>query len=84
MPKLVEIPENLWLAITNREGREEEKETEMNIKLTAKELDRILSALNYQSEYFFTSDVVEDYGWEKEVVAVEALIEKLERAEYVK
>jgi hypothetical protein len=56
----------------------------MNLKLTAKELDRILSALNYQSEYFFTSDVVEEYGWEKEVVAVESLIEKLERAEYVK
>jgi hypothetical protein len=53
----------------------------MNVKLTAKDLDRILSALNYQSEYFFSSDVVEQYGWEKEVAAVEALIEKLERVE---
>ena len=51
----------------------------MNVKLTAKELDRILSALNYQSEYFFTSDAVEDYGWEKAAAAVEALIEKLEK-----
>jgi hypothetical protein len=51
----------------------------MNVKLTAKELERILSALNYQSEYFFTSDEVEMYGWEKEVAAVETLIEKLER-----
>jgi hypothetical protein len=53
----------------------------MNVKLTAKELQRILSALNYQSEYFFTSDEVEAYGWEKAAAEVESLIEKLERVE---
>jgi hypothetical protein len=53
----------------------------MNVKLTAKELERILSALNYQSEYFFTSEAVEDYGWAKDEAAVQALIEKLERVE---
>lgn len=51
----------------------------MDVKLTAKELERILSALNYQSEYFFTPDEVENYGWEKAEAAVLALIEKLEK-----
>jgi hypothetical protein len=51
----------------------------MDVKLTAKDLQRILSALNYQSEYFFTLDEVELYGWEKEAAAVESLIEKLEK-----
>jgi len=53
----------------------------MNVKLTAKELERILSALNYQSEYFFTPDEVEAYGWEKAAAEVKSLIEKLERVE---
>jgi hypothetical protein len=53
----------------------------MNVKLTAKELERILSALNYQSEYFFTADEVETYGWEAAAAAVETLIEKLEKVE---
>jgi hypothetical protein len=51
----------------------------MNVKLTAAELDRILSALNYQSEYFFTMDAVEDYGWQKAAAEVEKLIAKLEK-----
>jgi hypothetical protein len=51
----------------------------MNVKLTAKELEKILSALNYQSEYFYTQEEVETYGWEKDLQAVENLIEKLEK-----
>ena len=51
----------------------------MNVKLTEKELARIINALDYQSEYFFTQDEVELYGWQKDAKAVEMLIEKLEK-----
>lgn len=61
------------------QGGPERKGNKMNIKLTAKELERIIKALNYQSEYFFTQDEVEMYGWEKDSAAVENLIKKLER-----
>ena len=51
----------------------------MKINLTAKDLERILSALNYQAEYLFDGESVELYGWSKEAGSLENLIKKLEK-----
>jgi hypothetical protein len=54
----------------------------MNVKLTAQELETIVSALNYFSEEFYCEEVLERHPeWKKVEKTTQKLIEKLERVE---